>query len=354
MPFVSPSSSDVLHNTTLTNLSVAYYQEASDFIADRAFPVINVAAQRGDYYVVNEVGLNRNKMQPRAPLTEAAVGNWSLAKQNYAIEVAAYAVDYDDQVLSNARATGGESAVLDVDAQATADVTHKALIYKEKLWAESYFKPGNPGDTWNFVAEGVSSGATAPASFDPTDNANNKILQWSDGSSTPIEDIRRAKRSAFKASSKRLNIGVAGRGVYDTLLDHPDLVGRVDRGQTVGAAKNNLDSLAQLFELDEILVMDAIEDVATNNSSVATNERIGGNHFLLAHRPTQAGLLTPSAGYTFNWTGYMGSVQNGFEISKYSLGPRIKGTRVEVETAFTQKIISKNLGYLFTNMVVGE
>ena len=58
---------------------------------------------------------------------------------------------------------------------------------------------------------------------------------WSDAASTPIEDIRLVKRSILESTGFMPNTLVLGRPVFDALLDHSDIVGRLDRGQTSGS-----------------------------------------------------------------------------------------------------------------------
>ena len=67
------------------------------------------------------------------------------------------------------------------------------------------------------------------------------------------------KRIIQEQTGFRPNVLGIGRPVFDILLDHPDIVGRIDRGQTPnGPARASRQDLAALFELEAIEVMDAI------------------------------------------------------------------------------------------------
>ena len=131
--------------------------------------------------------------------------------------------------------------------------------------------------------------------------------------------------------------------------DHPDIVGRLDRGQTSGPAIVLRDALAALFELSEILVMDAIENTA-NEGATNVHAFIGGKHALLLYTPATPGLMTPSAGYTFTWTGLLGGGALGTRISRMRVELR-KADRVEIEMAFDQKQVAADLGYFFLTAV---
>ena len=75
----------------------------------------------------------------------------------------------------------------------------------------------------------------------------NDLVYWNNASSSPIEDVRLAKRTVQESTGFRPNILVLGRPVYDTLIDHADIIGRLDRGQTAGPAMATRESLAALF-----------------------------------------------------------------------------------------------------------
>ena len=69
-----PTLSDVHVNRPLTNISVAYSQEAAgvEFVADRAFPAIPVENKSDLYYTYKRGDFNRDEMQKRALSTESA------------------------------------------------------------------------------------------------------------------------------------------------------------------------------------------------------------------------------------------------------------------------------------------
>ena len=137
--------------------------------------------------------------------------------------------------------------------------------------------------------------------------------------------------------------------MYNTLIDHDDIVGRLNRGQTTGPAQANRDDLARLFELDEVLVMGGVHNTAKQGAS-ASMKFIAGKNALLAYRAPNPGLWIPSAGYTFDWTGYAGNIQDGIEISRFWMQPR-KATRVEGEMAWDQKLVSADLGAFLNGIV---
>src|SRR4051812_7942262 len=97
-----PTPSDVHVNAPLTNISVAYIQDQSLFVADRIFPVVPVQNQSNLYYIFNKEDFLRDEAKPRAPSTESAGGGFNLTTASYAAVVEAFHKDVDDQVRANA------------------------------------------------------------------------------------------------------------------------------------------------------------------------------------------------------------------------------------------------------------
>lgn len=338
--FTQPSRSDVHVNRPLTNISIAFMQKSENFVANRVFPNIPVSKQSDAYFTYDRGEFNRDEMEERNPSTESAGGTYTLSNTTYYARTRAYHKDVSDMVRANA------DAPISLDREATEFVTLKALIKREVTWAAAYFTAGAPGDTWTFDVDGASSRS---ASFDPTNASNNDVVYWNDASSTPIEDVRLLKRYVLESTGFMPNVLTVGRPVFDALVDHPDIVGRIDRGQTTGPAKANRDALAALFEVDDVLVMDSIQNTA-NQGQTASHSFIGGKHALLSYRPDSPGLMTPSAGYTFSWTGLIGSGNDGMRIKRFRLDA-IESDRVEIDMSFDQKLISADLGAFFGAIV---
>ena len=343
MAFSQPSRGDVHVNRPLSNISVAVLQDADNFVAGKVFPQIGVSKQADAYFSYDRGEFNRDEMEERLPGTESAGGGYTIGQDTYYARTRAYHRDVADQIRANA------DDPINLDKEAVHYVTHKGLIKREVTWASSYFVAQAPGDIWTFDVDGVASSPTAAASFDPTNASNNDTLQWNDASSTPIEDIRQGKRYVLESTGFEPNQITMGRPVYDALVDHPDVVGRIDRGQTKGAAKANLVTLADLFEVDKVLIMNAIQNTAKEGQA-AVHSFIGGKNCLLSYAPAAPGLMTPSAGYTFNWTGLVGSGSEGMRIKRFRL-EAIASDRIEIDMSYDQKKVSADLGYFMSDIV---
>lgn len=328
MPFSQPSRSDVHIDGPLSSVSVAFIQSADAFVADRAFPRLGVAKQSDKYFTYDRGYFNRAEMKKRAPGTESAGATYSINQDSYSADVWALHRDVADQIRANA------DSPISLDREAVELLTLQGLLRKETEWASAHFITG----VWTSEVTGVS-GAPGGGQFQ----------RWDEAASTPIEDVRLGVRTVHESTGFRPDRMVMGREVYDALLDHPDIVGRLDRGQTTGPAMVMRDALAALFELKEILVMDAIQNTA-NEGAANVHSFIGGSNALLLYTPTSPGLMVPSAGYTFMWSGLLGGGAMSTRISRMRM-EHLKADRLEIEMAFDQKLVSADLGYFFLTAV---
>lgn len=329
-----PTPGDVHVNTPLTNISIAYMQDANNFISHKVFPNVPVKKQSDRYYVYDRGEFNRDEMEDRAPGTESAGGSYKIdSTPTYYCPVKAFHKDIPDDVRANA------DSVLSPDRDATVFCTSKYLIKREVTWAAKYFVSG----VWG------------------TDKTPSTL--WSAANSTPINEIRAAKRAVMEETGFEMNTLVLGSKVYDVLVDHASIIDRVKYGQTVGnPAMAGIDALKSLLEIENIYVLKAIKNTepekATDfshppSSGYMNHSFIGdANSCLLCYSAPNPGLMVPSAGYTFNWTGMIGG-GNGSRIKRFRMN-HLNADRVEIDCAFDQKVIGADLGYFFDTCVVSD
>lgn len=323
-----PTQSDLHVNVPLTNISIAYMQGTSGFIADRVFSTIPVAKQSDLFWKYDRDAWNRSEVRLRAPSTETPGVQYMVRTDSYYCHVYGLHRDIDDQVRSNA------DSIFTLDDTAVALLSQQHLQHRERMFFSTFMT----GGVWTGLKTGVASNVQA-----------NQFLQWNDANSTPIESMR-AWKLEFQLMSGgfRPNIFIMPRAVFDTLLDHPDVIDRIKYGQTPGApARANEQVLAQLLELDMVYVSDAIQNTADesapNETRVETLSFIAGKNCLLAYRPPSPGLMMPSAAYNFAWSGFLGSTGLGTRVKRFR-ADLIASDRIEMESAFTMKVIGADLG----------
>ena len=322
-----PTVRDVHVNAPLTNISVAYIQSASAFIADKVFPIVPVDKQSDIYWVYTKNDWFRDEAKLRAAGTESAGGGYNVDSTNtYYCYPYAYHKDIPDQVRQNA------DSGIDVDRDATQLITQRLLVRRERIWAANYFTTSK----WGKDYTGVAAGAVAGTSF----------IQWSDyASSDPIGDIEAGRMYILGLTGFKPNTLVLGAETFSKLKNHPDVV---DRYKYTNSDVITAQMLAKLFEVDRLLVGEAI--YATNEEGgTAAYSFINGKGALLVYSTPSPSLLTPSGGYTFAWRG-MSGLGTAAKISTFRM-ENLKSDRVEGEYAFDCKLIASDMGVFFATAV---
>jgi hypothetical protein len=318
-----PSINQVHIDAPLTNLSVAYVQQQGNFIADKVFPVIPVDKKSNKYYTFPKNDWLRDEAQRRAPATQSAGSGYTLSTDSYSCDKFAIHKDIDDDTVANA------DAALNPQREATEFVTQRMLLRKEVQFASDFLTT----TVWGKDLQGVASGESAGTSF----------RQWSDlANSNPIDDIEYGKDLILSTTGREANTLVIGYSVWKVLKNHPDIT---DRYKFTTNQVITTEMVARLFELDNILVAKAVK--ATNNEGASgAYAYVTGKQMLLAHVAPNPGMMVPSAGYQFGWTGVSGGMGQTIGIKSFRMD-EIEAQRVEATVAFDNKVVGADLGVYF-------
>lgn len=321
-----PTSSQVHVDAILTNISVAYLQRAENFIADKVFPVVPVDKQSDKYFVYSKNDWLRDEARVRTDGTESVGSGYNITTDTYYADVYAIHKDIGDQTRANA------DAPINVDREAAEFVTHRLLTRREIQFVNDFMTTSKWGTDVTGVAASPTTGQT---------------IQWSDyTNSDPIEDIEEGKAKILSTTGFEANTLVLGYDVFRQLKNHPDLVDRIKytSSQTITE-----DMLARMFDIERVLVSKSVK--ATNaEGATAAYSFTTGKTALLAHVAPSPGILTPSAGYTFSWTGVSQGMGLTIGTSSFRL-ESLRATRVEAELAFDNKVVAADLGYFWNTIV---
>jgi hypothetical protein len=334
MAMLTPSAVHI--DAPLTNLTVAFLQDANGFIADRVFPKVSVSKKTDKYYIYNRADFNRTgQVQARAPRTQAPRVGMTLSQDTYSADVYSLATDYDFFTLAN------EDAALDIRAAGAQMLTHQLLIDREIKWASSYFAGGIWGTDWDGVA-------SSPSSV--------QVIQWSDyTNSTPIADVTKIMRTVqLKSGGFKPNVMVVGKEVRDVLVNHPTILARLNGGATVTNTALVTDAkLAEIFGVEEFMVMETVKNTAAEGLT-ESNSFIGGKLAGFYYRPRSSGLMIPSAGYTFTWDELEGASGHGIAIKSYRgdyLAIDGIAEVLEANLAYDHKVVSSDLGAIIDSVI---
>ena len=325
MALLTPSSVHI--DQPLTNLTLAYVQSQENFIADKVFPTVGVAKQSDKYYIYDRASMNRSgDVKKLAPRTEVDRIGLALSNSSYYADVYGLGMDFDEQTLAN------EDAALEIRAAGAQTLVNRILIDREEKFASTFF------------AAGVWTGQSTPANL------------WSDyTNSTPITDVTTARRAMqLTSGGYKPNTMVVGKEVRDILINHPDILARLNGGATVSntALVTNA-KLAEIFEVESFFVMEAVKNSGAEGLA-ESNAFIGGKHALLTHTPSSAGLMTPAAGLTFAWNSISGVNNLGVSIESFSddaLKRMQVAEHIQAKMAYDMKVVGADLGYFFNTVV---
>jgi len=327
MPLLTPSAVHV--DQPLTNLTLAYAQSQENFIADKVFPTVGVSKQSDKYYIYDRANMNRTgDVAKLAPRTEVNRIGMTLSTSSYFADVYGLGMDFDEQTLAN------EDAMLDIRSAGAETLAMRLMIHREEQFASNFFVAGQWG----------------------TDNTLTGNDQWSDyTNSDPIDAVTLARRTVQLGSGGfKPNTMVVGKEVRDKLINHPDVLARLNGGATVTNTALVTDAkLAEIFEVENFYVMEAVK-----NSSVEgvaeSNAFIGGKNALLCYTPSNAGLMSPAAGLTFAWNNLEGVNNLGITVESFSddaLKRQQIAEMIQVKMSYDMKVVGADLGYLFINAV---
>jgi len=315
-----PTTGDVHIDAALTNISVAYVQDATNFVAGRVFPTVPVDKQSDKYYTYTVGDFRRDEVKPRAPGTESAGGGFNVGNDTYSADIYAYHKDVPDPVRANS------DPAIDVDEDASRFLTQLFLIAREVQWTTDFFGIG----IWDTDVVGGTD-----------------FTAWDDAASDPENDIDTGKAAILIATGFEPNTLTVGYKVHQALKRHPLVT---ERFKYTSPDSITEQMLARFFEVDRYMVSKASYNTANEGAAADVNAFIAGNNALLSYVAPTPGLLTPSAGYTFAWRGLTGASTVGVAISSFRM-PALKSDRIEGEFAYDHKVVGSGLGYFFSAAV---
>lgn len=317
-----PTPSDVHVNRPLTNISIAYVQDSiSEYASMTVFPTIPVQKQSDVYWEWPKEAWFVGGAEKRAPNTKSRGRNVPLRTASYRADVYALHDGIPDQVRANA------DEGINLDEVASRFLQQSMLITKEQDWANTYFKSG----VW-------ANNEAAGTDFAAWDNFS---------LSDPQDDIERARVGMKKTTGIMPNTLVVSLQVHKSLKLHPLL-----RDQVKYTSADSLTPalIARLLEVERYVILGAVVNDVADDQEASDFKFIAGNHAAMFYVPSAPSLMTPSAGYSFAWTGYLGAADGAGQISRW-YNQDTKSTIVEIEQTWDHKQVAADMGWFFENAV---
>lgn len=317
-----PAQSTLHVNRPLTNVSVAYMQHRmATFVAPTAFPVVPVSNSSDIYYKFDKGDWLRGGAKKRAPGTESAGGGFRLSTDTYTAEVWALHMDVNDP--DRARA---DEQVGSLDVHAAEWVASQHVNTLEASWAAAHMTTG----VWSTDLAGTTD-----------------FVKWSNYTTgDPALVISDRKRIMKAATGYTPNKLIVGQIVHDRLKLHPLIR---DQYKYTSSESITAEMIARALEVDQYIVADSIINNGVEGGADSIAFNIDDDALLLYAAPSPS-LMVPTAGYTFVWSGYLGSAALAPQISTFRMDP-IKSDRVEGEVAYVFKVVATDLGVFMADVV---
>lgn len=325
-----PTSQSVHIDSALSRFSVGVMERAGKVFGS-FFPITPVDHLSDKYHVVARNPFLRGDSQPLGPGKESAGHDFTLSQDNYNCVIFGEHADVFTHDLDNA-----DNPRL-IEEGASRMASTNLLLTHEQRFASGYFKTGVWGTD------------VTPAAADKWDSY---------GTSDPLAQLETAIETVLlnggRPDGAMLKL-LLGYRTWKFLKNHPILIDRVKAGgNSASPARVSKQALAELLEIDEIVVADSVQ--ATNAAGAAESyDFIFGKHALLAFVGQNGeGDFMASAGRLFAYKGVnQGAVNSdivAIRIFEASL-EHLHKVRYEAQMAVDFKVTGSKLGYFFNSAV---
>ncbi|MHC4180711.1 MAG: hypothetical protein ACYSWU_24695 [Planctomycetota bacterium] len=303
-----PTPSDVHVDAALTDMSIAYVQSETNFIAGQVFPAKPVQFRTNKYHIFTKADWFRDDaVVKRAPNAGAPRAGFRLSTDSYECEPWWSAVPLDQAAMQI--------------------VTQRMMIKREALFATEYMATGK----WGTDVTGATD-----------------FTRWDDASSDPEKDVQTGKRTVLVNTGLEPNSLTVAYDVHIALKRLPLIK---DRFKYTSSESITDGMLAAFFEVDNYRIA---KSVYATETEAATETFVGafaiGKHALLTHDNGSPSLMQPTAAANFVWSGLTGVNDLGIRIDQF-YDDDTKTDVVRGEFAFDMKITGSDLGYFFATAV---
>lgn len=285
MPY--PEGSGLLQgfNPRLSTMALNYLPQMTEFVGSRVFPAIPVGVQTGTYNILPRDEYLRAQGKKLANGEPAPIGGFKFSTGTYTVNEYGLATQLTNRDLNNA--AGG--SLPNLRNLKTRFVTYQAALAMEKDVANIVQTGGN----WTHTESGVTATPTLGTTF----------IQWDQAASDPVGDVNRWREIMRLATGFMPNKMMFPRQVLNALKVNAEIIDRIKyMGSAANPAQVTVNTLAQLFELDEIIVPTAVSNTAQEGATASISD-IWGKNIFLWYTPGAPSIELPSAGYRFSWVG---------------------------------------------------
>lgn len=274
-------------NIYLTNLSMAYFQDASKYVAKSIFPICPVQLSSARFYTFSKEDLLRDNVQRKPEFGRVSPAQMGQADQSYACAVDQVIVGIDQISSLNYQRTNAPG-VADPRRAKAKFIAEQMLLHQDIVFAQNFFKSGVWSNEWTGVT------GTTPG--------EKQFLQFSDDNCDPVKLFDDLCTSVEQNTGRRPNRLGLGKNAFNALKSNPTVLERVKYGGTsANPATVNEKVLAELFGIEKVVVLSSIYNSAPLGAEADMNFICDPNAAILAYATNTPAIDEPSAGYIFTW-----------------------------------------------------
>lgn len=299
-----PLIPQVRFDQLMTNISIMW--GPTTHIADDVLAPVPVAMESNVYWVFDKSRFNVPEAL-RAPRTIYKEIDWAATRDNYFAQEYGLELKIDDRERANA------AAGIDLDITSTEILTDNLLNNRERRVANVVMNPANFPAGMTVALAGTAL--------------------WSDiANSRPMDDVENG-RNAIRINSGLLPNRIAfGYTVWSWLKRNTQILTMLDM------ARPTLELVANLFEVDTILVGSVLTNTAREGQPIALGD-VWGKNCLIYYYLDRPALRLPSFGYQM--------VVQQLRVYRYRV-VEINCDVIRVNEIRAEKIVSSLLGYLIS------
>lgn len=320
-------------NNYLTNMSVAYFQPDDWFVSPFVFPILPVQLSTSYYYIFDKGDLARDNVQRKPEFGKVTPMMFGSKQELYSCEVDQIIIGIDQISTLNYQRSAAPG-IIDPRRSKVRLATEQLKLHMDRVFADGYFKSG----AWTNEWAGVT---TTPS--------GKQFYKFSDSNCDPVKFIGDRRVEMMREGRRKPNVLALGVEAYEALKNNASILDRVKySGSTANPATINANVLAQLFEIDRVVVLNSTYNKG-GYGSTSMDFVCDSKGALLAYAASNPAIDEVSAGYTFAWD----MLGNGQYLA-FDQYEGEKGTHTEfIEglTSYTSKKVCDELGVFMKECV---
>lgn len=272
-------------NNYLTNMSVARFQPDDWFVSPFVFPILPVQLSTSYYYIFDKGDLARDNVQRKPEFGKVTPMMFGSKQELYSCEVDQIIVGIDQISTLNYQRSGAPG-IIDPRRAKVRIATEQLKLHMDRVFADAYFKSG----VWTNEWAGVT---TTPS--------GKQFYKFSDSNCDPVKFIGDRRVEMMREGRRKPNVLALGVEAYEALKNNASILDRVKySGSTANPATINANVLAQVFEIDRVVVLNSTYNKG-GYGSTSMDFVCDSKGALLAYAAPNPAIDEVTAGYTFAW-----------------------------------------------------